>query len=174
MKNIIEVSVCPIFQQKEEKKKSTEEFIVKVDDCVGDYLESLLNIIDTHNKRGVNFYKANNIEYGDYISFTKNDVRIFDKHICPFSFGKTKCRSIYSLVDDYSTIKSKVKDLFENKECKNCPYYKVAKKEQQSNIVEKLLKKQHDIIVIDSFVEVPKKESFTSKLCNKCLHKLCK
>jgi hypothetical protein len=174
MKNIIEISVCPIYQQKEEKKESTKEFIVKMDDCVGDYLESLLTFVDKHTQKydGINFRKVNRIiEYGDYILFTKDDVRIFDKSICPFSFGKT----IYSLVDEYYTIKSKVKDLFNNNGYKECPYYKAAKKEkEQSSIVEKFLKKQHDIIVIDSFIEVPKKESFTSKLCKKCLHKVCR
>ena len=165
MKNNIKISICPMFQQKEEKKESSKEFIVKVDDVIGDYLESLLNVVDKYNKRGVNFYKADRIEYGDYILFTKNDVRVLDKSICPFQFGK----SIYSLVDSYYTVIDKVKSLYKKEESyKECPYYKAA---QQNNLEKEINNIILDIVTIDTlFGGKPKKESYCSKV-RKCFKK---
>lgn len=160
MKNIIEVSICPIFQQKEEKKES-KEFIVKVDDCIGDYLESLLSVVDKYYKKGVNYCVADRIEYGDYILITKNEVRVFDKSTCPLSFNKP----IYNLIDCYDSITKKIKNLKDNQDnnYKECPYYK---ENQKNNFKEKL----SEIIISDIFIKANKKES---KLC-KCLHRMCR
>jgi hypothetical protein len=199
MKNNIEISICPIIQQKEEKKDSSKEFIVKVDDFIGDYLESLLNVIDKYNNKGVNFNVANRIETGDYIIFTKKGVYVKEQ---------VYENKILSLVCDYYKVVDKIKNLYSNqdclphKECKDCPYYKSGKKniikdilydgeyisnKEKVSIFNNFVKIGYDtynirknnkveidnniyeVSIVDIFIK-PKKESICSKVC-KCLKK---
>ncbi len=143
MKINLEKCIFSMIQQKENIK----EFIVEVDDCLGEYLESLLNVIEKYNDKGVNLRKANTIEYGDFLVFTKNQVYIKKNYVCTSN-------KIYSLVSDYYKIKDLIKKLYKNnsdclpyKACKNCPYYKLGKR---------VLK---DILFDGEFIDVDEKVS---------------
>jgi hypothetical protein len=202
MKPNIERCIFSIVQQKN-KDKESKEFVVEVDDCIGDYLESLLNIIEKHNSRGVNLRKASNIDFGDLLVFTKNEIYIKKNYV-----SNSK---VYSLVSDYYKIKEMIKNLYKDnldnlphKDCKNCPYYKSGKKfakqilfdneyidiDEKVSIFNNFVKIGYDtfdikndlvningtiyeVVTNDIFVKSPKKESLCSQIMKKCL-KMCK
>jgi len=141
-------------QQKEEQqeKNSSKEFVVEVDDCEGDYLSALLDVINKY--KGVNFFAANTIRCGDFLVFTKNDIKI-RKNWCSF------CGKSYSLIYDYYKIKDLVKKLYKKDdnlpcdECKNCPYYKSARRNMKEVLFDgEFIDIDEKVSIFNNFVKI--------------------
>jgi len=149
MKTNFNKCIFSIQQDKENNKKEEQprEFIVEIDDPGTDYLESLLNIIEKYNKRGIDIRKANSIEYGDFLVFTKNDIRLRKNNLF--------CNKVLSLVGDYYKIENLIKKLYKDdrnlpsEACNNCPYYKSAKKRNFTK----------EILIDGDFIDVDEKIS---------------
>jgi hypothetical protein len=116
-------------QQREDNNH--KEFIVEIDTHDEDYLESLLNVVNKY--KDVNIWKANKVRYGDFLVFTNKNIYVKRNNI----YGKS-----YSLVLDYYKIKSLVEELYKkdsnnlpHKDCKDCPYYKSAKRNLEKDIL---------------------------------------
>jgi hypothetical protein len=148
----IEAFIFPIYQEKEKNNSMLQEFIVEVDDPIGYYLESLLNIIEKYNNRGVNLKTANKIEYNDCIKFTKNDIILLNRNY--------NCNKIYSLVNDYNKIVELIKNLYKKNSTdnsyKNCPYYKNNKKSTTENIFFDgvFINKNEKVSIFNNFVKI--------------------
>ena len=85
---------------------SPKEFAVKIDDRGKLYTKSLVELVEKHvslKKRAIK-----NLEVGDFIVFTKNDIYVEDN---PFALVGSDLK-VLSLVNDYDKVLSYVRNFF--------------------------------------------------------------
>jgi hypothetical protein len=90
------------------KLQLPKEFAVKIDDCGSLYLKSLINILKT--KSVINKTALQNLETGDTVVFTKNEVYVEDCVCTNLGSNITKL----SLVKDYSKVEKSIDNFFKN------------------------------------------------------------
>lgn len=96
--------------------KQPKEFAVKVDDRGKLYLKSLTDLIKKHVN--LNSRNVRNIEPGDFVVFTKNDIYVEENRFALLQDGI----KVLSLINDYDKVISYVSNFFKTNTLKKKSY----------------------------------------------------
>lgn len=155
MSNNINTCIFAAFQQKKEEEKKETSFAVQVDDSIGFCLSELLKTVNKYKK--VDFLKADSlVSKGDILVFTKDDVRVTS--VSSYLMHSRLDIPVYSLVNDYFEIVSKVEKLYKknlpHKECEGCPYYKTSREIRDIFFDGDFISSDEKVSVFNNFVKI--------------------
>jgi len=91
---------------------SPKEFAVKIDDRGKLYLKSLVELVEKHV--GLSKRKVKNLETGDFVLFTKNDISVETNPFALVGSGIT----VLSLVNDHDKVLSYTRNFFKSNNLK--------------------------------------------------------
>jgi len=133
MKNFVEAALLLVFQEPT-KSVLDKEFVIKVNTRDDDAIDDLINLIKKYVSTKNNVIR--DICYGDYLVFTKNDVRLEtnDDKVADLDIN------IYKVNGNYSKIEKLIKNFFNNvyhskKSSDKCEYCPFRTKRNNSNII---------------------------------------